>query len=224
MYDSRSMRRFVGLDLGQSAAPDETTICRFRHLLERNDLGKAVFEYVLEHLERHGIKVGKGTIVDASIISAPPSTKNKDRARDPEMHQTRKGKQWYFGMKAHIGMDRRTKVIHTVAATAANVHDATCLGQLLHGEETEVWGDSAYQGQGALVARHAPNAQDMTHTGAAGAAARSTNGSGRGTGRSRGCGPGSSMRFWSSSASSASRRRATGGCRRTPTGCSSRAR
>ena len=122
-----------------------------------------MFEYVLEHLERHGIKVGKGTIVDASIISAPPSTKNKDRARDPEMHQTRKGKQWYFGMKAHIGMDRRTKVIHTVAATAANVHDATCLGQLLHGEETEVWGDSAYQGQGALVARRAPNAQDMTH-------------------------------------------------------------
>ena len=143
LYDSRLMRRFVGLDLGQSAAPDETTICRFRHLLERNDLGKAVFEYVLEHLERHGIKVGKGTIVDASIISAPPSTKNKDRARDPEMHQTRKGKQWYFGMKAHIGMDRRTKVIHAVAAAAANVHDATCLGQLLHGEETEVWGDSS---------------------------------------------------------------------------------
>ena len=92
--------------------------------------------------------MGKGTIVDASIISAPPSTKNKDRARDPEMHQTRKGKQWYFGMKAHIGMDRHTKVIHTVAATAANVHDATCLGQLLHGEETEVWGDSAYSVSG----------------------------------------------------------------------------
>ena len=93
--------------------------------------------------------MGKRTIVDASIISAPPpSTKNKDRARDPEMHQTRKGKQWYIGMKAHIEMDRRTKVIHTVAATAANVHDATCLGQLLHGEETEVWGDSAYSVSG----------------------------------------------------------------------------
>ena len=164
MYDSLSMRRFVGLDLGQSAAPDETTICRFRHLLERNDLGKALFASVLEHLERHGIKGGKGgTIVDASIISAPPSTKNKDRARDPEMHQTKKGNQWFFGMKAHIGVDRRTKVIHAVAASAANVHDATCLGQLLHGEETEVWGDSAYQGQGALIARHAPNARDMTH-------------------------------------------------------------
>lgn len=164
LYDSLSMRRFVGLDLGQSAAPDETTICRFRHLLERNDLGKALFASVLEHLERHGIKGGKGgTIVDASIISAPPSTKNKDRARDPEMHQTKKGNQWFFGMKAHIGVDRRTKVIHAVAASAANVHDATCLGQLLHGEETEVWGDSAYQGQGALIARHAPNARDMTH-------------------------------------------------------------
>lgn len=162
LYDSVSMRRFVGLDLGQNAAPDETTLCRFRHLLERNDLGQAIFDYVLEHLERHAIKVGKGTIVDASIISAPPSTKNKDRARDPEMHQTKKGKQWYFGMKAHIGVDRRTKVIHAVVASAANVHDATCLGQLLHGEETEVWGDSAYQGQGALIARHAPNARDMT--------------------------------------------------------------
>ena len=98
------------------------------------DVFEAVFAYVLEHLERHGIKVGKGTIVDASIISAPPSTKNKDRARDPEMHQTKKGNQWYFGMKAHIGVDSRAKVIHAVAATAANVHDATCLGQLLHGE------------------------------------------------------------------------------------------
>ena len=116
-----------------------------------------------KHLEHHGIKVGKSTIVDASIISAPPSTKNKDRARDPEIHQTKKGKQWYFGMKAHIGVDSRTKVIHAVAASAANVHDATCLRQLLHGEETEVWGDSAYQGQGALIARHAPNARDMTH-------------------------------------------------------------
>ena len=142
------MRRFVGLDLGESAAPDETTIWRFRHLPERNDLGKALFAYVLEHLERHGIKVGKGTIVDASIICAPPSTKNKDRAREFEMHQTKKGKQWFFGMKAHIGVESRTKVIHAVAASAANVHDATCLGQLLHGEETEVWGDSADQGQG----------------------------------------------------------------------------
>jgi IS5 family transposase len=163
LYDSVAMRRFVGLDLSESPAPDETTICRFRHLLERNNLGEALFQYVLEYLEAHGIKVGKGTIVDASIISAPSSTKNKDKARDPDMHQTKKGNQWFFGMKAHIGVDSRTKLIHAVAATAANVHDATCLPDLLHGEETKVWGDAAYQGQGEVIKDCAPDAQDMTH-------------------------------------------------------------
>lgn len=163
LYDSVSMRRFIGLDLGQERAPDETTICRFRHLLERNNLGEALFEYVLDYLEANGIKVGRGTIVDATIISAPPSTKNKDKSRDPDMHQTKKGNQWFFGMKAHIGVDSRTKVIHAVAATAANVHDATCLPDLLHGEETKVWGDSAYQGQGEVINECAPAAQDMTN-------------------------------------------------------------
>jgi IS5 family transposase len=163
LYDSAAMRRFVGLDLGQCAAPDETTICRFRHLLEQNALGEAIFQYVLEHLDSHGIKVGKGTIVDASIISASPSTKNKDNRRDPDMHQTKKGNQWFFGMKAHIGVDSRTKVIHAVAATAANVHDATCLPDLLHGDETRIWGASAYQGQGDAIRECAPNAQDMTN-------------------------------------------------------------
>ena len=163
LYGSAAMRRFVGLDLGACAAPDETTICRFRHLLEQNALGEAIFQYVLEHLDTHGIKVGKGTIVDASIISAPPSTKNKDKSRDPDMHQTKKGNPWFFGMKVHIGVDSRTKVIHAVAATAANVHDATCLPDLLHGDETKVWGDSAYQGQGDAIRECAPNAQDMTN-------------------------------------------------------------
>lgn len=163
LYDSVAMRGFVGLDLGQSPAPDETTVCRFRHLLEQQGLGEAIFQYVLEHLEAQGIKVGRGTIVDATIIGAPPSTKNKERARDPDMHQTKKGNQWFFGMKAHIGVDSRTRVIHAVAATAANVHDATCLPDLLHGEETKVWGDSAYQGQGQVIADCAPNAQDMTN-------------------------------------------------------------
>jgi IS5 family transposase len=107
-------------DLGESPAPDETTICRFRHPLERNGLGEAIFQYVLEHLEGCGIKVGRGTIVDATLISAPPSTKNKDGKRDSDMHQTKKGNEWHFGMKAHIGVDSRTKVIHAVAATAAN--------------------------------------------------------------------------------------------------------
>ena len=163
LYDSISMQSFIGLDLGETAAPDETTICRFRHLLERNDLGEALFQYVLEYLEAQGIKVGNGTIVDASIISAPSSTKNKDGKRDPDMHQTKKGNQWFFGMKAHIGVDSRTKIIHAVAATAANVHDATCLPDLLHGEETKVWGDAAYQGQGEVIKDCAPDAQDMTH-------------------------------------------------------------
>ncbi len=163
LYDSVAMRRFAGIDLGQIPVPDESTICRFRHLLERHKLGKKIFQRVHDHLEAHGIEIGKGTIVDASIISAPPSTKNKDRTRDPDMHQTKKGNQWYFGMKAHIGVDSRTKVIHSVAATAANVHDSTCLPDLLHGEETRVWGDSAYQGQGEVIKQCAPQAQDMTN-------------------------------------------------------------
>jgi transposase, IS5 family len=110
-----------------------------------------------------GIKIGTGTIVDATIISAPPSTKNKDKRRDPDMHQTKKGNQWYFGMKAHIGVDSQTKLIHAVAATPANVHDSVCLSDLLHGEETRVWGDSAYQGQSEVIRAHAPNAKDFTH-------------------------------------------------------------
>jgi len=163
LYDSVSMREFVGVDLGAERAPDETTICRFRHLLERQNLGSALFEYVLEHLKSHGIKIGRGTIVDATLISAPPSTKNKDQKRDPDMHQTKKGNQWFFGMKAHIGVDSRTKVIHAVVATAANVHDSHCLPDLLHGEETKVWGDSAYQGHGEIISACAPDAQDMTN-------------------------------------------------------------
>ncbi len=147
LYDSLSMRRFVGIDLGREPVPDETTICRFRHLLEAHDFGRRMFEFIHEHLEAKGLKLSSGTIVDATIIHAPSSTKNEEKARDPEMHQTRKGNQWYFGMKAHFGVDRRSKVIHSVVATAANVHDSAVLGHLLHGEERDVWGDQAYQGQ-----------------------------------------------------------------------------
>ncbi|KAF0190399.1 MAG: transposase IS4 family protein [Gammaproteobacteria bacterium] len=136
---------------------------RFRHLLERHTLGVKIFQQVHHHLEAQGIKVGTGTIVDATLISVPPSTKNKDKSRDPDMHQTKKDNQWYFGMKAHIGVDSKFKVIHAVAATPANVHDATCLPDLLHGEETRVWGDSAYQGQGEVIHTHAPKAKDFTH-------------------------------------------------------------
>jgi len=163
LYDSRAMRRFVGIDLGREPAPDETTICKFRHLLERHNLGDRLFALIAEYLQENGLKVTTGTIVDATIISAPSSTKNKDRKRDPEMHQTRKGNQWYFGMKAHIGVDSRSKLIHSVAATAANVHDSQLLPDLLHGEETRVWGDSAYTGQGKVIRQHAPRAKDFTH-------------------------------------------------------------
>ncbi len=162
LYDSRAMRRFVGIDLGREPAPDETTICKFRHLLERHNLGDQLFALIAEYLQENGLKVSTGTIVDATIISAPSSTKNKDRKRDPEMHQTRKGNQWYFGMKAHIGVDSRSKLIHSVAATAANVHDSQLLPDLLHGGETHVWGDSAYAGQGEVIREHAPRAKDFT--------------------------------------------------------------
>ena len=163
LYDSAAMRAFAGIDLGREPAPDETTMCRFRHLLEAHDLGARVFEEVLRHLESKGLKVSTGTIVDATVIHAPSSTKNAGKARDPEMHQTKKGNQWYFGMKAHIGVDSKLKVIHAVAATAANVHDSAVLGDLLHGDETRVWGDQAYRGQRNVIREHAPNAQDFTN-------------------------------------------------------------
>ena len=163
LYDSVAMRNFVGIDLGVEGAPDETTVCKFRHLLERNKLGKTLLTAVNDHLGRSGIKISKGTIVDATIIGAPSSTKNKEGKRDPEMHQTAKGQQWYFGMKAHVGVDSKTKMIHTVLASAANVPDRDALPYLLHGKETRVWGDQGYQGQTAVIHEHAPKATDFTN-------------------------------------------------------------
>jgi IS5 family transposase len=163
LYDSVAMRSFVGIDLAIESAPDETTVCKFRHLLERAKLGKVLLKAVNDHLRREGIKISNGTIVDATIIGAPSSTKNKDGERDPEMHQTAKGKQWYFGMKAHIGADSKTKLIHTILASAANVSDALALPHLLHGKETRVWGDQAYRGQKAAMRKAAPRARDFTN-------------------------------------------------------------
>ena len=160
LYESLSMRHFVGIDLGCEPVPDETTLCKFRHMLERHGLGAKIFARVNGHLESRGVKLGTGTIVDATLIAAPSSTKNKSGERDPEMHQTRKGKQWHFGMKAHIGVDAETKLVHSVMATAANVADAKMLPELLRGNETEVWGDQAYQGQAAVLAERAPLAED----------------------------------------------------------------
>ena len=162
LYDSLAMRSFVGIDLGREPAPDETTVCKFRHLLERHGLGERLFARVNAYLAAHGLKVGTGTIVDATLLGAPSSTKNQSGQRDPEMHQTRKGKQWHFGMKAHIGVDAGTKLVHSVVATAANVADSRVLPALLHGNETQVWGDQAYQGQGKALAEHAPHAEDLT--------------------------------------------------------------
>lgn len=162
LYDSPVLRRFAGIDLGRAPAPDETTICKFRHLLEQHDLGGAILDEVNRWLESQGIRITTGTIVDATIIHAPSSTKNAEGERDPEMHQTRKGRQWYFGMKAHIGVDSKTGVVHSVCTTAASVADKHMLPDLLHGEERKVWGDGGYQGQGKAIREAAPRAQDMT--------------------------------------------------------------
>ena len=150
------MRRFVGIDLGREPVPDETTILNFRHLLERHEMCGRTLQEVNGYLATRGLRISTGTIVDATIIHAPSSTKNQAKARDPEMHQTRKGNQWYFGMKAHIGVDSKTKLTHSVAATPANAHDSTMLEDLLHGDETRGWGDQAYRGQREVIRRCAP--------------------------------------------------------------------
>ncbi len=143
LYDSESMRRFAGIELSDDAIPDETTILRFRHLLEKHYLTQAIFGQIRTLLEQKRLLLKSGTIVDATIIEAPPSTKNADQARDPEMHQTKKGKDWHFGMKAHVGTDRRG-IVHSLTTTAANVADISQLPKLLHGEERELFGDQAY--------------------------------------------------------------------------------
>jgi IS5 family transposase len=162
LYDSPALRRFVRVDLGMAAAPDETTILRFRHLLEEHDLGGEMLDEVNRHLADKGIRITTGTIVDATIIHAPSSTKNSSRERDPEMHQAKKGNQRYFGLKAHIGVDSKQGVVHSVCTSAASVSDAHMLPGLLHGEERKVWGAAGYQGQGDAIREAAPHAQDMT--------------------------------------------------------------
>jgi IS5 family transposase len=148
LYEIASMRRFARLSLARGTIPDETTILNFRHLLEKHDLANRIFETVRALLVCKGLMLKQGTIVDATIIPAPSSTKNETGTRDPEMHQTKKGNQWHFGMKAHVGSDADSGLVHTVEGTAANVADVTVAHELLHGEETEVYGDSGYQGVG----------------------------------------------------------------------------
>jgi IS5 family transposase len=146
LYDSQAIRHFVGIDLSRESAPDATTLLNFRHLLERHQLTESIFNAINGHLAEKGLLLREGTIIDATLIAAPPSTKNKDGKRDPEMHQSKKGKQWYFGMKAHIGVDAQSGLVHTVIGTAGNVSDITQAQALLHGDETDVFGDAGYQG------------------------------------------------------------------------------
>jgi IS5 family transposase len=148
-----TMRRFAGIDMISDRIPDETTILAFRHLLEKHDLGQQIFEVVKAHLKANGMAMKQGTIIDATLIAAPSSTKNKSKDRDPEMHQTKKGNQWYhrfaegfaYGMKVHVGVDSESGLIHSVETTAANVHDLTAAADLLHSEETVVYADAGYQ-------------------------------------------------------------------------------
>jgi IS5 family transposase len=163
LLDSTALRRFVGIDLGRERVPDGTTLLKFRRLLEKHQLGEQLFASVGQVLQARGLKVGTGTIVDATIIGAPSSTKNADKARDPEMHQTRKGQQWYFGMKMHIGVDSQTGLAHSAVVTPANVHDKHPLPALLHGAERRVYGDSAYASQKDLTEARAPEARDFTN-------------------------------------------------------------
>ena len=146
LYDSQAIRRFVGIDLGREGAPDATTLLKFRRLLEDKQLTETIFTTINAHLAAKGLFLRRGTVVDATIIAAPPSTKNATGQRDPDMHQTKKGNEWKFGMKAHIGADAESGLVHTILGTAANVADVTQAQALLHGEETAVFADAGYQG------------------------------------------------------------------------------
>jgi IS5 family transposase len=193
LYDSRAMREFVGIDLGREPAPDETTVCKFRHLLEAHALGEAILRTVNGHLARQGFKVSTGTIVDATIISAPSSTKNQGGERDPEMHQTKKGNEWHFGMKAHIGVDSATKIIHSVAATAANVHDSVCCRNCCTGKRRGC-GATRPTRDRATSSAPLPRAPRTLRIAATGTAAGSMRSSGARTAPSPASAPGASIR------------------------------
>jgi IS5 family transposase len=146
LYDSHALRGFAGIELNHDPVPDATTVLQFRHWLERHELTRALFDEVGRMLEERGLLMRQGTIVDATIIAAPPSTKNKSKSRDPEMHQTKKGNQWHFGMKAHIGVDVASGVVHTMVGTAANKAEINQMAAVLHGREEAVFADAGYAG------------------------------------------------------------------------------
>lgn len=146
LYEVPSICAFAGINRSLMDVPDETTILNFRHLLEKHQLAQVLFDCVNDLLSARGLLLKQGTLVDATLIGAPSSTKNQDGRRDPEMHSTKKGEQWYFGMKAHVGVDAQSGLVHTVVGTSANAHDVTQADKLLHGEESYALGDAGYQG------------------------------------------------------------------------------
>jgi IS5 family transposase len=165
LYDTAVFREFCRIDLGEGRVPDATTLLHFRHLMEKHELGAALFAKVGELLQANGLRFSGGTIIDATLIEMPSSTKNREKARDPEMHSTKKGNQWHFGMKVHIGADSRTGIVHHASITAAHVHDSHEVPNLLFGNETRFYGDSAYRGraQRERLKTLAPRAKDFTH-------------------------------------------------------------
>lgn len=163
LYDSAALRAFVGIDLSREPVPDATSLLRFRHLLERHELGQAIFDTVDQLLRDRGLRRSGGTIVDVTLIAAPSSTKNAQQRRDPEMKLTKKGHQWHFGMKVHVGADAKTGLVHAAVATSANVHDKHALPDLLHVEETRAYGDRGYEGCTGLIKQTAPQAKDFTN-------------------------------------------------------------
>src|SRR5271154_6615247 len=218
-YDSQALRGFAGIDLNRDPVPDATTVLHFRHWLERHGLTKAVFDEVAGMLAERGLLMRQGTIVDATIIAAPPSTKNKAKARDPEMRQTKKGNQWHFGMKAHIGVDVASGVVHSLTGTAANEADITQMAAVLHGQEEAVFADAGYTGRPS-----APNTPGARCRGTSPSSAASSRPCrkrcaiwpSQRSGRWRNCGPGSSTPSTSSKTSSAIRSCAIAGWLRTP--------
>mgnify|MGYP006290669001 CR=1 FL=1 len=165
LYDIPAFRDFCRIDLGRERVPDVTTLLKFRHLHEDKKIGAALFAKVGQLLQANGMKLSGGTIVDATLIAAPPSTKNRDQSRDPEMHQSKKGNEWHFGMKLHIGADSASGLVHSASVTAGNVHDSQELPNLLHGHENRFYGDSAYRGKAIRerLRELAPNAKDFTN-------------------------------------------------------------
>lgn len=162
LQDIAVFRSFCKIDTGRERIPDATTLLKFRHLLERHNLGARIFSRISTLLQQSGLRLEGGTIVDATIIAAPSSTKNKAQERDPEMHSTKKGNQWHFGMKVHTGVDSKSGIVHSISVTPANVHDSQEIENLLHGNETRVYGDSAYTGQKEAIKQAAPHAKDFT--------------------------------------------------------------